>query len=202
MASLLGVSSWVMPACARGTASITTRKGQLPRRVSQASAGKSLPLCQMDECFPYFSQKEKGCMTKVNITIFSYYRDLSVHMSSRRSLIGRLQGPQREMTERAPEKWVSAAIPGSSLRGRSKYISGGRQSTFKLFINLIPANEIQRGGDDLQLHMIWVSRCGKWLPRVLETRSMSPLAIFIQRQQYCNLQWLWLQWVTWSRLAT
>lgn len=48
-------------------------------------------------------------MTEVNITIFSYYNDLCVHnfsggMSSRRSLIGRLQGPQREMTERALEK--------------------------------------------------------------------------------------------------
>lgn len=58
-------------------------------------------------------------MTEVNITIFSYYNDLCVHnfssgMSFRRSLIGRLGGPQRGMTECARETRVSAAIPATA----------------------------------------------------------------------------------------
>lgn len=61
-------------------------------------------LCARPGRFSYFSQKEKGCMTKAKITICAYYGDLCVHnvssgVSSQRSLIGRLQGPQREMTE-------------------------------------------------------------------------------------------------------
>jgi len=97
-----------MPAGAPGTAYVTTGRGNIPW-ASQASAWKLLLWCQTNECFAYFSQKEKGCKAEVNITIFSYYSDLCVHnfssgMSSLRSLIGRLWGPQREMTERALKK--------------------------------------------------------------------------------------------------
>lgn len=98
-----------MPAAgAPGTAYVTTGRGNIPW-ASQASAGKLLLWCQTNECFAYFSQKEKGCEAEVNITIFSYYSDLCVHnfssgMSSQRSLIGRLWGPQREMTECALKK--------------------------------------------------------------------------------------------------
>lgn len=52
---------------------------------------------------------------------------------------------------------MSAAIPGSSPRRGLNKSQGGRQSTFQLFLNLILANEIQRGGDDLQLQRMWVS---------------------------------------------
>ena len=93
-------------------------------------------------------------------------------MSSRRSLIGRLQGPQREMTERALEKWVSAAIPIHPRGGGlNKSLGEGSQLlNFLLTWSLLMKYKEER--DDLQLHMIWVSWCGKWLPRVLETTEL------------------------------
>lgn len=62
-------------------------------------------------------------MPKVNITIFSYSSDLCAHnfssgVLSRRSLIGRHQGPQREMTERAlEERECRLPFPARPYRG-------------------------------------------------------------------------------------
>lgn len=69
-------------------------------------------------------------MTKAEITICAYYGDLCVHnfssgVSAQRSLIGRLQGPQREMTERALEEWEVAATPARPCRGGLRDSRGG-----------------------------------------------------------------------------
>lgn len=81
-------------------------------------------------------------MTKAEITICAYYGDLCVRnfssgVSSWRSVIGRLRGPQREMTERALEERDAAAPPARPTEGASGTLLGGGRSTFKLFINLI-----------------------------------------------------------------
>lgn len=78
-------------------------------------------------------------MTKAEITICAYYGDLCVRnfssgVSSWRSVIGRLRGPQREMTERALEERDAAAPPACPAEETSE---GGGRLTFKLFINLI-----------------------------------------------------------------
>lgn len=134
-------------------------------------------------------------MTEVNITIFSYYNDLCVHnfnsrMSFRRSLIGRLGGPLRGMTEYARETRVSAAIPASAPQ--INLGQGNQLLNFLLTWSLL----MKYKEEEIIFNFRWSWSC-KWLPRVLETRKQSPLATSIQRQQYCNLQWLWLPWLTW-----
>lgn len=113
-------------------------------------------------------------MTKVNITIFSYYNDLCVHnfssgMSSRRSLIGRLQGPQREMTESALEKWeCRLPFPAHPHRGGLNKSQGKGSQLFNFSLTWSLLMKYKEEGmisnlDDLGLGM------RKWLPRALET---------------------------------
>lgn len=83
----------------------------LPVSVRKASCGAD------EGVFFVFLTEGEGCMAKVN-TFFSYYRDLCAHscgggMSAQSSLIGRLQGPQREMTEQVGRR------PGPSPQRRS-----------------------------------------------------------------------------------
>jgi hypothetical protein len=91
-----------------GTTYVTTRKGQSPTGFP-GICWEMGPLVPDKWMLFLFLTKGEGLQTKVNITIFSCYDDLCVHnfslgMSSPRFLIGRLQGPQGEMTEQAREE--------------------------------------------------------------------------------------------------
>lgn len=119
-----------MPAGAPGTAYVTTGRGNIPW-ASQASAGKLLLWCQTNECFAYFSQKEKGFEAEVNITIFSYCTDLCVLKLQQWNVIsevfnwqtlGTTEGDDRASFE---EIRVSAVIPSAAPWRRSNKSHGG-----------------------------------------------------------------------------